>query len=629
MDSSNDFFSLRLSSSGHTAIYKVHKYFARRPHNQFRALIEHYVPPDGVFWDCFAGGGVSLVEALTSSRRVIASDINPIASLIQHAEVAEVDAELINSATSNYAKEIHKVIGSWFSTNCRKCELETRYRWVERAYIVLCPKCSASTRLDEGSKATRESGGAINGEYVCSTCFHHYKSVSVRRVGSEILRVRYKCVHCGFDDLCPPSASDISKAEEIETRESEFKSFHELSLPEDKIPMNWDRQAEDALARKGFERFVDLFTPRNRIFMAMLLAEHAKDLTKFDEDQQVSVLTQISALLRYINSMTFSTSSWMDGRPVAWAKHAYWTPNQFIEVNPFEYLEHRQLATTRWESDRNSRFSGKRRGTNPQDVVASSADYAIICGDSRQSEIPSKSMDAVITDPPFGSNVQYGELTHFWEVWLGNLNPYRRKLFELEPEILVHRKQRENSKSVSSYQSGLFEVFAECHRVLKDSGSLVFTFNNKSPEVWFAVMNAAVKAGFYLPQDGIHYIEEIKAYRDTSHLRFSGELQGDVLYTFRKRTEDSRSLPSKPPRSRLEFLEEFRSQVEGHDSDDRNELAVKLQLDLIRQAAKSIETGGDLEDSRRWLKLLRVPSVAKRSGKPILEAISEAIAEIE
>ena len=72
------YFNQVLPSKGHTSIYKIHKYFARRPHNQFRAIIEHYVPENGVVLDCFAGGGVTLVEGLTSNRRVISLDLNSI-----------------------------------------------------------------------------------------------------------------------------------------------------------------------------------------------------------------------------------------------------------------------------------------------------------------------------------------------------------------------------------------------------------------------------------------------------------------------------------------------------------------------------------------------------------------------
>ena len=95
-----NYFAITMPSKGHSSIYKIHKYFARRPHNQFRAVIEHYVPIDGIVLDCFAGGGVTLIEGLTSNRRVVSIDINPVACLVQRGQVLEVSAEKINSITS-------------------------------------------------------------------------------------------------------------------------------------------------------------------------------------------------------------------------------------------------------------------------------------------------------------------------------------------------------------------------------------------------------------------------------------------------------------------------------------------------------------------------------------------------
>jgi len=33
--------------------------------------------------------------------------------------------------------------------------------------------------------------------------------------------------------------------------------------------------------------------------------------------------------------------------------------------------------------------------------------------------IPSSGVDYIFTDPPYGDNVQYGELNFVWESWLG------------------------------------------------------------------------------------------------------------------------------------------------------------------------------------------------------------------
>lgn len=51
----------------HTPVYKMHRYFARRPWSVFRSLVEHYSNPGSIILDPFCGGGVIVIE-LDSKR---------------------------------------------------------------------------------------------------------------------------------------------------------------------------------------------------------------------------------------------------------------------------------------------------------------------------------------------------------------------------------------------------------------------------------------------------------------------------------------------------------------------------------------------------------------------------------
>ena len=62
----------------------------------------------------------------------------------------------------------------------------------------------------------------------------------------------------------------------------------------------------------------------------------------------------------------------------------------------------------------------------------------------------------------------------------------------------------------------------------------MFTFNNKNINVWVQLLKAVVNAGFYLPEDGVIYQDFISEYKNTSHLRYSGNIHGDFIYSFRK-----------------------------------------------------------------------------------------------
>ena len=66
----------------HTPVYKMHKYFARRPWNVFSQIVSHYSSPNGIVLDPFCGGGTTVVESLKLRRRTVGVDLNPMATYI-------------------------------------------------------------------------------------------------------------------------------------------------------------------------------------------------------------------------------------------------------------------------------------------------------------------------------------------------------------------------------------------------------------------------------------------------------------------------------------------------------------------------------------------------------------------
>ena len=114
------------------------------------------------------------------------------------------------------------------------------------------------------------------------------------------------------------------------------------------------------------------------------------------------------------------------------------------------------------------------------------------CGDSSETDLPAKSVDAVITDPPFFDNVHYSELADFFHVWQQRM--LGRKAGD--GRWSTRSTEEVQNSNADIFTARLAAVFAEAHRVLKDDGLLVFTYHHSRAEGWHAVLKALMGAGF-------------------------------------------------------------------------------------------------------------------------------------
>jgi putative DNA methylase len=116
------------------------------------------------------------------------------------------------------------------------------------------------------------------------------------------------------------------------------------------------------------------------------------------------------------------------------------------------------------------------------------------CGDSSSTDIAARSVDAVISDPPFFDNVHYSELADFFHVWqrhvLGQGGPLKSNTTRVAGEV--------QNADGAIFTARLTAVWAECHRVLKDDGLLVFTYHHSRAEGWSSILKAVMDAGFVI-----------------------------------------------------------------------------------------------------------------------------------
>lgn len=152
------------------------------------------------------------------------------------------------------------------------------------------------------------------------------------------------------------------------------------------------------------------------------------------------------------------------------------------------------------------------------------------CGDSSNTDIPDKSVDAIITDPPFFDNVHYSQLADFFYVW-------QRHILGENSQMMSHSTRsvfEVQNADVDQFTERLTSVLAETHRVLKDNGVLAFTYHHSKPEGWHSVLQAVMAAGF-----GITAAQPIKAEMSVAMPKHQAKepIDLDVIIVCRKRSQ--------------------------------------------------------------------------------------------
>lgn len=515
-----------VKARGHTPQYRMHKYFARRPYNVFSNLIQHYTSKGDIVLDCFCGGGVTIFESLALDRKAIGVDINPLAAFITEMQIQQADTKTLKKYFDQFLEECCREYGNLYSYFVHDIEVEQI--WMEWTYEVKCPECGEIIWLTEEHKIS-------NGKYQCpnSDCAsNRQQKPGVVRTkcipkGSIPLRMKYKDAD-GKTDICE---FDESERQKLTSEQERFQIPAGVKQADAPIPHDWDRWYEDCLFQKGVLKFSHLFSRRNYFINTMIFN---KILSLEPSKERDLLYFAFSSSLRYTNNMSRVTENWENGNPTCMDKHAYWLPNAYVECNVLDKLKDRMAAVLKGLEYTASAIAKPKKKTDSFEALCTDGDYMILTQSSARLPLPDESVSAVITDPPYGSNVQYGELSSFWNIWYKEYKGLDSYIYKEEEAVSNRKACYPGSKDAKTYGCMLQKVFAEANRVLRPDGYLVFTFNNKDINVWVQMLKAVVKAGFYLPKGGVIYQDFIQEYKNTSHLKYSGNIHGDFIYSFKK-----------------------------------------------------------------------------------------------
>ena len=151
-------------------------------------------------------------------------------------------------------------------------------------------------------------------------------------------------------------------------------------------------------------------------------------------------------------------------------------------------------------------------------------DVCISCGSTSDLRtIPDNSIDYIFTDPPFGANLNYSELSFIWEGWLNALTNDKN-------EAIISRIQK---KGLAEYQDLMERCFTEYQRVLKPNRWITIEFHNSKNAVWNAIQEALMRSGLVVAD--VRTIN--KEQGSYNQMTSAGAVQQDLVITAYKPKE--------------------------------------------------------------------------------------------
>ncbi len=511
--------------------------------------------PGTIVFDPFMGSGTTIGEALKLGCRAVGRDINPVAyfavknALASHsrAEVTrqfkaierDVAAEIqyFYRARLPGGGEAQSLYYFWVKTlDCPDCsgtvDLFRSYIFARHAYPrnhplarAVCPSCHEINEIRYDAV-----------QVTCHSCDHVYDPRS-----APANRTKATCPHCGNTFAIaetirkqgyPPKHRLYAKLVLTANKEKRYLSADDFDralyqeaanrlaamgrgYPQGKLRPGYNT---NQAINYGYRSWRDMFNDR-QLLCLRLLADRIRKIKS--EPLRDLFACLFSGTLEFNNMFTSYKGEGTGAVRHMFSHHILKPERTPLEANPWGTRKSSGAFSTLFESrimrsigycenpfeitveNGNSRPATKKMFGLSESIgfpIAESFDafdkggrVYLSCGDSGKTDIPSDSVDAVITDPPFFDNVHYSELADFFHVW-------QQYMFQpANQRSLTTRSDKEVQQTdAKAFTARLRSVWRECRRVLKRGGLLVFSYHHSRPEGWHSIFQSLAESGFVI-----------------------------------------------------------------------------------------------------------------------------------
>ncbi len=564
----------------------LHKWWARRSGTTFRFILKQLVSEEtlrdyyaaggleGVtVLDPMMGGGTTLHEAIRLGANVIGCDLDPIPVLQARASMSKVPIEEKEVVFHDFLRAVEEKLGPYFQTRCPTCSGRVEVQFVLYSARKSC-ECREALVVD--SFLLREEPDGHH-----KRLQDYYPKLVIQR-GRQRWELREKrsaasCTACGKPlsnctqipfveryipilnvGFCQTHGQVFTGIEkdDLDAIAKAKKATTKIDLPEkDSLHVLGGPKSSDLLSRK-IEYYSDLFTARQLLYLST--AKHVID--SVDSRHRLWLSLLVSTSLEF-NSLLCGYKGSEQRRPGAirhvFSHHAYSFPYTSLENNPVfsqktsgtlrRLFDDRVRDAAAWAT---APIERKRKSTSwckvallgevdggfecssLEDFIGQKRRFIVEQRDSSRMSLPDKSVDYVVTDPPYFDSVQYSDLSHFFRVWLRWFLPNEAN-WNFAP---LSSAVAETGANKEKYRSVLEGIWSECDRVLRrPHGRLIFTYHHWRPEAWIQLTLALKAAGFRLVNSyTVHSENPISV-----HIRDLKALKHDSILVLQPKNSDA------------------------------------------------------------------------------------------
>lgn len=279
------------------------------------------------------------------------------------------------------------------------------------------------------------------------------------------LSVAYKCINC--------KNTIIDKVENL---------IGGVEYPKSNFPVyalsNMSSISQSTIDRFGGDDFKYLWTEINANILSRIFTlindfpEPYKKIFVFAFIQMLHLTSKMCAI-RGEKTNRILSSSW--GRPSYMALSRYMSQNPLIQLHRSLYGNSGVIKAIKSKENRNLnyKYSNDLTKINEYDGIVLNKD---------STKVTYYPVDFIITDPPYGDIIKYGELSLIWNLWL--IEAYPSLKLNLTDEIII-----DANKARLTYENKMNKVFENCYESLKQDGKMIFTFNSENTKDWESVKN--------------------------------------------------------------------------------------------------------------------------------------------